>query len=341
MTRDREELRRAVRDVREALTDPTALTRRLGLEDGARFQQRQVMIRCPVHAENTPSCSVSLGRDRTIRVHCFGCDFSADAIGLVAVVKGLSTRGPEFIMALSEAARVAGLLQLAESLCAGQRIPSSRPVEKPKPRPELTYPPAAEVRALWNEAIPAADDRLCSSYLVKRQIDPDKAPARAITSTQQLPRWARFRGEAERSRTWHELGSLLVIPTFDACGVWRAVRAINVTGNPDVPKRLPPSGCRSAGLVLASKPAVLTLRGEHKPDRLVVVEGEPDFMTWVTRGDYAVIGLVSGAWTQELADNIPNGCNVVMRVHRDTAGDNYAAEVTKTLAGRCRLWRVA
>jgi len=79
--------------------------------------------------------------------------------------------------------------------------------------------------------------------------------------------------------------------------------------------------------------------------RLVVAEGETDFLTWATRyGDAAedapgVLGLWAGSWTAEIAARIPDGARVVVRTDPDDAGDRYAARVWRELAARCKLYR--
>lgn len=96
------------RELREELSNPEALCRELGL--AGRNLQRQrggVLIECPFHADRTPSCSVSLGGDRTIRVRCFACGASGDALTLIAHVRGLDLRR-EFRAVLDVAAEIAG-----------------------------------------------------------------------------------------------------------------------------------------------------------------------------------------------------------------------------------------
>src|SRR5690606_2268434 len=99
--------------------------------------------------------------------------------------------------------------------------------------------------------------------------------ARVIPSTaKSLPDWARYRG-----RTWTETGHRLIVRAWDHDGRLRSVRAWRVTDG-DSPKRLPPAGKRAAGLVLANRTAVLMLRRLACPLTLVIVEGEPDWISW-------------------------------------------------------------
>ena len=101
-----------INDLRRRLVDPHRLCSDLGLIDGPRSFRRQsrgLTIRCPWHAERTPSCSVRVGPDGTIAVKCMACGASADALGLIAQANGLSTRGPEFTKVAAIAAMMAGL----------------------------------------------------------------------------------------------------------------------------------------------------------------------------------------------------------------------------------------
>jgi hypothetical protein len=55
----------------------------------------------------------------------------------------------------------------------------------------------------------------------------------------------------------------------------------------------------------------------------------------------AVLGIVNGSWTEEIAARIPDGTRVVVRTHSDGAGDDYAAKIVHSLSARCSLSRVA
>jgi hypothetical protein len=140
----------------------------------------------------------------------------------------------------------------------------------------------------------------------------------------------------------------VIVPVVDARGVMRSVRAIRVK-EAETPKRLPPCGHRAAGLVLANGGARRMLAEQlgdlPSPLRIVIVEGEPDYLTWATRFSDAdedapvVLGVVSGSWTPEIATRIPWRARVVVWTHRDVAGDRYAANIAATLSARAELWR--
>ena len=104
------------------------------------------------------------------------------------------------------------------------------------------------------------------------------------------------------------------------------------------------------GLVMADALAREILRGAppdwwSDPRRVLVVEGVPDFLTWATRyGDAAedapaVLGVIAGSWSSEIAATVPNGCRVIVRTHHDDAGDKYAEKIRASLANRCAILR--
>lgn len=98
----------AAAELRQALRDPRQLCDALGLAKGAQRQRGAgVMVLCPMHAERSPSCSVTLGDDGTIRFRCFGCQATGDALTLIAVVNGLEL-ATQFDEVLEQAAVIAG-----------------------------------------------------------------------------------------------------------------------------------------------------------------------------------------------------------------------------------------
>lgn len=116
-------------DLRYRLADPLDLARRLGLTDGAILQPGGLFVLCPAHAERTPSCSLTRGADGTVRVRCFGCDLSGDALTLVAAVNRLAARR-DFPRVLERAASLAGTTldkAPARRLAAPPPLPPTRP----------------------------------------------------------------------------------------------------------------------------------------------------------------------------------------------------------------------
>lgn len=326
-------------EVRRALADPAQVAELLGLERSREERGKWV---CPKHGGS--SLSLRVGRDRTLQAKCFGCDFAGDVLALVAEVRGLDVRG-DFRRVLAAGAEVAGLWGVVAEL-EGRDSTEPRPVPPPKPRAmprpieeERTYPPADELAAVWSSAGVVGDDDEARAMLEARGLDAellDVTLARVVARGATLPTWARYQG-----RPWTATGHRLLLPVYDAAGVMRSVRAWRlVEGNG--PKRLPPTGHKAGGVVLACELGVAMLAGTYAPKRVLVLEGEPDFLTWATRpieAPTARLGVVSGAWSDELAARIPSGARVIVRTHHDTAGDKYAGAINATLRDRCTVLR--
>jgi hypothetical protein len=96
---------------------------------------------------------------------------------------------------------------------------------------------------------------------------------------------------------------------------------------------------------MADARALAMLAGKARPVALLVAEGVPDHLTWATRykasddSAPAVLGVLSGSWSDELAARVPDGLRVAVRVHRDDAGNHYAARICASLAARCEVHR--
>lgn len=334
---------------------PFEVLRRLGVEH--RRESSAARLLCPFHGERTPSATLHVGPAGTLRLRCHGaCARSWDVLELVAKVCGLSTKGSEFPRVMLECARLAGLHSMAEELSGGaERVrfaPATELLRLPS-LPKRDYPPADEVGALWDAAGHVIDDPEASAYLESREISParttDSDLVRVLAPGVELPRWARFRGERKESRSWPELGFRLIMPAYDRLGTLRSVRAWRIGGNAGDPKRVPPAGYKATGLVLACTLARQMLEAgavpawwpERAPFRVIVTEGEPDCLTWATRFPDAdatapaVLGVVSGSWSAELADRVPSGARVIVRTHRDAPGDRYARQVVDSLGRRC------
>jgi hypothetical protein len=172
--------------------------------------------------------------------------------------------------------------------------------------------------------------------------------ARAIPPSATLPGWARFAGKA-----WNGTpqGFRALFPLYGPTGTLESVRvrALHPTATND--KAGAAAGYELRGLMLADALGRRLLEGDRDAAELVagaglvVAEGEPDFLTWATRqGDAAevvpaVLGLVAGSWTPELAARVPAGTKIALRTHRDAAGDRYADQVLATVP-HCKVYRV-
>lgn len=325
------------REIRFALTDARELCDRLGMLSDRKGWVRQaggVIVRCPWHGENRPSCSVRVARDGTIAAKCFSCGATGDALSLIAAVRGLSIKR-DFRVLMVEAAELAGLWAVVGELQSGS-VNVERPAapSRPEPEPERTYPSEAEVIRLLVEGEACTDNDHVSSWLSARGLDPvkvDMAGGRALQDRQTLPRWAGYKG-----RSWVDTGHRMVLPMHDAYGAIRSVRAARVVDG-ETPKRLPPGGHKASELVLACDLGVAMLRGQFTPERILIVEGEPDFLealSWQTERPYARIGIVSGSWTWRFAERVPAHAEVHVFTHLDAAGEAYFGQIRQTLSRR-------
>jgi hypothetical protein len=334
-----------VREVRYRLSKPSTVARLLGLkvEQGG---DSYVLVLCPVHGERNASCSL-YRKNGTVRARCRGCGWTGDALDLVAVTQGLDP-DREFRAVLAATCELAGMSEEADSVRGGKPPPVARVVMRPpEPEPERDYPPLAEVADLWADARPVTTDAEVVDMLSARKIDSAEVEridaARALhpqTHRERLPAWAKFRGGASVSRSWLATGHRLVVPVYDPSGQARSLRAWLVTSEANTPKRIPPSGFRASGLVLANAKALRWLRGESSPSSIVVVEGEPDWLVRsITFPTEAIVGIGSGSWNEAFAERVPFGSEVSILTHLDKAGDRYAEAIEKSIRDRARVFR--
>lgn len=338
-----------------------------------RKEGRTAFICCPWHADKAPSCTVAIGQAGTIRVHCFSCAQTWDIHSLVAQLDRIDLRGSDFARVLVREAELLGRWDLVGQLedkpcscpgckadlgCYRDRKPPA-PAPAPTPQAERQYPPGDEIESLWDACRGVHLDREVSTWLRGRGLRVYELCVRdlvrALPVDVQLPAWARKRDPDGTPRTWIELGHRLITPLFDAAGIMRSVRARYVgTATDHFPKSLTPAGFKAAGLVMADPFARLVL--EHgavppdwfnaRPFRLVVTEGEPDWLTWSLQVHqkrhaplWGVIGLESGGWTPEFAARVPDGAKVSVWTHSDVAGERYASKIVETLSPRCTVVR--
>jgi CHC2 zinc finger len=345
--------RERVEELRHLLVDVPSLCGRLGLDEGARRQAKGgLMIRCPWHAERTPSCSVRHVDGGGIVVHCFGCDVGGDAFSLIAVANGLDTR-KDFFKVLHLAAELAGVPWDRLAGVPWDRSSASRisPIQTPRAETGPKCPPTSEVVRLWDCCRPVGDVMEVAAWLRSRALDvgavEDFCLAKGIPSDARLPWWASL-----KRRTWLEIGHWLLVPMFDQVGAMMSLRARQVVPG-DGPKSLAPARSSLGGLVMADARGRKLLQTARRPDtwpdgvplRIVVAEGEPDFLTWATQFSDAdatapaVIGVVSGSWTSGIADRIPTGTRVIIRTDGDDPGKKYAKAIYESLRGRCTILR--
>jgi DNA primase len=125
--------------IRARLCNPRVLMEALGRVDGPGSFQLQagggLTVRCPWHNERSPSLSVTVGRDGTVRARCFGCQASGDALDLVAAVHGLDP-ARQFRRVLELAAQLAGI---APGETPAPFRPPPRPAEPPPLEPDAFH----------------------------------------------------------------------------------------------------------------------------------------------------------------------------------------------------------
>ena len=343
--------------VKRALADPREVCRRLGLDRQAKPQGGGgLTILCPAHGDRSPSCSVTRGPDGTLRVRCFACGFAGDVLDLLAIVERLDRNRdfPELLRRAAELGHVQLEREAHRSLGPVKRKPRDEviPPVPPSPAPRRPFPPAEEIGAFWSMCHPVSDDPEIVRWLEGRGLSAEAIGrydvARALPREAHLPPWASYRGDPAlrpNAEPWTALGYRLIVPLHDEAGVIRSVRA-RAVGPTDGPKALPPTGYAAKGLVMADPLAAMMLAlgswPEHAEKRVVVSEGEPDFLTWASRGTgartLAVLGIAgAGTWTKEIADRIPDGSTVIIRTDQDDAGDRYAEQITASLWGRCTV----
>lgn len=326
-------------ELRRHLADPRRLVAQLGLERGLKAQGRGVIICCPVHDDSTPSCSVRVATDGTIAAKCHGCGWSGDALSLIAAAHRLDVRG-DFAKVANLAAELAGIEQLPRSsrICM--------------PRPRATTPPERKrpkLTDILSSCGAVAFDVELVGLLRSRAIAPDIVTDRqlAFALIGKPPRWAGHRVD-DRHLSWLESGHRLIVPMYGATGELESIHARRLSRDGDDAKGLSPAGCSHAGLVFADPMARQLLMTGTAPDwwtdrTIVIAEGVPDFLTWAVHyGDSedapAVIGVVAGSWTPEIAARIPAGTRVEVRTHDDAAGNKYAAAIAQSLVERCDVY---
>ena len=315
---------------------------------GIQYRSKRHRERCPIHGGKDENLTLD-EHDGRLTYFCASHCGSGDVIAMIRALRGCS-----FPEALREAADIAGIDlgrdgESEEARQAREReraayLESHRQRLAAEPKEERQFAPLDQVEALWNGAGRVDEDQEIASYLDSRAIPAVSAAShdllRALRPGQPLPWWAARKGPDDAARTWLETGHRILIRTWDHLGQLRGVRAWRVNGDETTPKRLPPAGCKAAGLVWANAMAVEVLRAP-RPCMVVISEGEPDLCVHAVRGDYPVIGITSGSWTEGFAARLPFGSEVVIRTDNDEAGEKYSKQILDSLRGRVKAWRVA
>lgn len=301
--------------------------------------------------------------------HCFRCEAKGDTVSLAAVVatgdaKPNTTAWPEVRRRCAAAGLCDPDPRDTNSPGPGRAFRRPPPPPAPVEAPPLR-PPPAEVLELWERCATVTADAEASAWLRSRELDPGEVAARdlarALPVAGTLPRWARYRGPGcDDGASWRDAPQRfrIVVPMFGAGGSLESlhVRALAPTDPKGRDKAAAPAGFQVRGLVFADALARSMLGGAPLGDGspaaelvkragLVVAEGEPDFLTWATRWSEtaeaapAVLGIVAGSWSAELAARVPDGARVALWTDPDRDGDRYAEAIRTTLAGRCAIVR--
>lgn len=244
-------------------------------------------------------------------------------------------RAPAELAALS----AEELAALGQPMARRRRPARTRRREPARPPPEeLARPPWAELAPLMRSCVPVAEDLDVSTWLRSRGIPPEligeRTPAHALPRSGRLPRWA-----GSRLGDWRTGGYRLLLPTYDYLGQVRSVIARRITRRigDDAPKALPPTGFKRKALVLANRAGVRALRAGACSDPVVVVEGEPDWLTVaVALPDWPVFGIAPGAWHAAFASRLRGAPMWIVATDEGHegdryAGDRYAADVRATI----------
>lgn len=325
---------------------------RLGFEPRVRGTENEpkTRIRCPFHEERTPSLDVSRGL-----FNCFGCGASGDVFAFVGKLEGLS-----FVASVRRVAEILGVDP--DSLIEGSKA-------------SLTFAPAAlraplrsreegskgrepslatnDLREIWDSCVSAGEDEDARAWFASRGLEGLAWKASDLELVRVIPKGSAF----VRKLGWPSWDTRrLVSRAFDAKGDLVALRGrcIPVDGDP---KSASNRGARAKGSVLACPLAALMLSGgtltnakdggstDREPVRLVVAEGEADFLTMALEAlsdapaKWATIGVPgSGFWTPEIADRIATGSLVSVREHSDEAGARLLRDVRATIGSRCTVF---
>ena len=73
---------------------------------------------------------------------------------------------------------------------------------------------------------------------------------------------------------------------------------------------------------------------------ILVVGGAVDFLDWATSvhvEPIAVVGLVPGSWSAQMAARIPDGSRVIVRTHDNPIAGRYAHQLAASLHERCEV----
>lgn len=295
---------------------------------------------CPIHGGKNPSFVFN---PETLTWFCHSkCGRGGGPLELLN--GGLPPKGVEFGRVVQELAVRAGVT-------GGTTTPRWSPCKRTR-LPDLVpkvYPEGAA--AFWRGCTPVSECQAAVKRLESWGMDAgvvrDYDLARVVPVRGPVPDWATCRG-----RKWSETYRL-VFPLFAPSGQLKSLRGRPLSDLPSgFPKSVAPAGVSCSGLVLADglgrqvleTGQVPTWWTPEIPFRVVVTEGEKDFLTWAINASKAdefapgVVGIAGGGWSNELGARVPVGTRVVVRTDQDEAGERYFRRVRNSLNG-CRVFR--
>jgi DNA primase len=348
-------------DLRALLASPAEVAAALGLCT-RRTGNGNVLVLCPWHAERNPSCSLFVGAQQDLRVHCYACGAGGDVFALIAQVNGLDIR-KDFVGVLHEARALVGA---HVGLAAGQAEPSLSVARRKAPRPEPGLSAALYHAVAWAWlSLCAEHQELClerqersrgRDYLAERGLllQADAAGIVSLPDTIHDARVVvgqlRFGGSERRAFSSDQLDAagivklgehggyafrwpehLVLIPWVDRRGAITAVQQRYVGTDEPLNKYVWPPG-RAAHQPFG----VEVLRNKRNVD-IVIVEGALDVLARrelanMHGEDIDVIGIASaGSPLAGLPIDLLRGKRVRVAVDRDAAGERAASALRKAL----------
>ena len=322
------------------------LKRSLGLSDLHQIAEAEGLhragatltrVECPGCRNGDPR-GASLGEKGGVVVwRCFRDDsHRGSVIDFLALARGIDTG-----RALEELEQRAGI-DPAKSV-------HPLPPPAPKPPPPPRRPPAGEIAEVWALCRPVLDVAAVADAWAARGLNvatvEERDLARVVPARVVLPAWA-----AGPGGSWSHGPHRLILPLYDPTGQMVSLHARAVRAFGALPKGLSPRGFQLGGLVFADGLGRQMLEG-HGHDLLrraflLIAEGGPDFLSAATQSSDAdesapaVLGIISGSWTEEVARRVPDNTRVLLAMHGDDAGEKYATAVQRTLGDRCQLRRL-
>lgn len=217
-----------------------------------------------------------------------------------------------------------------------------------KPIQPTTSLDDAESLAAWEEAELLSPYHAAWTHLEKRMLFADLIRQEDLVRVVSVAQASKLQSMFPNVRA----GDML-LQTTGSLGWVRGLRRVSVHADGKwvklAPRKRDPKHEVTMGRVMANKKAREMLSGLTRdyPKVFVIVEGEPDFLTWASIApEAAVIGITSGCWNLEIAAFIPPSVPVLLMTDKDPvgvtgimgAGDRYAHEIGRSLT-RHKLFR--